>query len=43
MRKYEIDEINKKMDVFAQEMAKRHPKSLSEAVLEVRMEEDERL
>ncbi|KAF5437606.1 hypothetical protein C5S35_03185 [Candidatus Methanophagaceae archaeon] len=43
VRKYEIDEINKKMDVFAQEMAKRHPKSLSEAVLEVRMEEDERL
>ena len=43
VRKYEIEEINKKMDVFAQKMAKRHPKSLSEAVLEVRMEEDERL
>ena len=43
VRKYEIEEINNKMDVFAHEMAKRHPKSLSEAVLEVRMEEDERL
>jgi Arc/MetJ-type ribon-helix-helix transcriptional regulator len=43
VRKYEIQELNKKMDNFAQKMAKRHPKSLSEAVLEVRMEEDERL
>jgi Arc/MetJ-type ribon-helix-helix transcriptional regulator len=43
VRKYEIEEINKKMDNFAQKMAKRHPKSLSEAVLEARMEEDERL
>lgn len=43
VRKYEIEEINKKMDVFAQKMAKRHPKSLSGTVLEVRMEEDERL
>jgi len=43
VRKYELQELNKKMDNFAQKMAKRHPKSLSEAVLEVRMEEDERL
>ena len=43
VRKYEIQELNKKMDNFAQKMAKRHPKSLSEAVLEVRMEEDGRL
>ncbi|KAF5431204.1 hypothetical protein C5S39_06225 [Candidatus Methanophagaceae archaeon] len=43
VRKYEIEEVNTKMDVFAQKMAKKHPKSLSEAVLEVRMEEDERL
>ena len=43
VRKYEIQELNKKMDNFAQKMAKRHPKNLSDAVLEVRMEEDERL
>ena len=43
VRKYEIQEVNKKMDNFAQKMAKKHPKSLSEAVLEVRMEEDEHL
>jgi len=43
VRKYEIQELNKKMDNFAQKMAKRHPKNLSEAVLDVRMEEDERL
>ena len=43
VRKYELQELNKKMDNFAQKMAKRHPKSLSEAVLEVRMEEDEHL
>jgi len=43
VRKYEIQELNKKMDNFAQEMAKKHPKSLSEAVLAVRIEEDDRL
>ena len=43
VRMYEIQELNKKMDNFAQKKAKKHPKSLSEAVLEVRMEEDERL
>ena len=31
VRKYEIQELNKKMDNFAQKMAKRHPKNLSEA------------
>ncbi|HJH27203.1 MAG TPA: hypothetical protein C5S37_10680 [Methanophagales archaeon] len=43
VRKYEIQELNKKMDNFAQEMAKKHPRSLSEAVLAVRTEEDESL
>jgi len=33
----------KKMDNFAQEMAKEHPRSLSEAILAVRTEEDESL
>ena len=43
LRKYEIQELNKKMDNFAREMGKKHPKSLSEAILAVRMEEDESL
>ena len=43
LRQYEIQELNIKMDNFARKMAKRHPKSLSESVLEVRIEEDERL
>ncbi|MEA2015167.1 MAG: hypothetical protein U9O59_00360 [Actinomycetota bacterium] len=43
VRKYEIQELNKKMDNFAGEMAKKHPKILSKAVLAVRIEEDENL
>ena len=43
VRKYEIQELNKKMDNFAREVAKKHSKSLSEAVLAVRIEEDESL
>lgn len=43
VRKYEIQELDNKMDDFAREMAKKHPKSLSEAVLAVRIEEDDRL
>jgi len=43
VRKYEIQELNKKMDNFAREMGKKHPKSLSETILAVRIEEDENL
>ncbi|MCG2727645.1 MAG: hypothetical protein L6244_03220 [Candidatus Methanoperedenaceae archaeon] len=38
-----MGELNVKMDKFAMQMAKKHPKSLSEMVLAVRMEEDETL
>ncbi len=43
VRKYEVQELNLKMDKFALEMAKKHPKSLSEMVMAVRAEEDENL
>ncbi len=41
VKKYEIQELNLKMDDFARGMAKKHPKNLSEMVLEVRTEENE--
>lgn len=41
VKKYEIQEMNLKLDEFAREMAKKHPKSLSEMVLAVRTEENE--
>ncbi len=41
VKKYEIQELNLKMDDFARGMAKKHPKNLSEIVLEVRTEENE--
>lgn len=43
VRKYEVQELNIKMDAFAKEMAKKHPQSLSEMVLSVRTEENESL
>ena len=43
VRKYEIQELDKRMDTFAREMAIKHPKSISEAVLAVRLEEDENI
>lgn len=43
VRKYEVQELNTKMDEFAKEMAKKHPKSLSEMVLAARTEENETL
>ena len=33
--------VNKKMDKFAEQIAKKHPESVSEAVLKAREEEDE--
>ncbi|MBU4491971.1 MAG: hypothetical protein KKD69_05865, partial [Euryarchaeota archaeon] len=32
VRKYEVQELNIRMDEFARKMAKKHPKSLSEMV-----------
>ncbi|MBU4374336.1 MAG: hypothetical protein L6416_11465 [Candidatus Omnitrophica bacterium] len=43
VRKYEVQELNIRMDEFARKMAKKHPKSLSEMVLAVRTEENESL
>jgi Arc/MetJ-type ribon-helix-helix transcriptional regulator len=43
VRKYEVRELNIRIDEFAGEMAKKHPKSLSEMVMAVRAEEDETL
>ena len=41
MRRWEILELNTKMDKFAEQIAKKHPESVSEAVLKAREEEDE--
>ncbi len=43
VRKYEVHELNIKMDKLAGNMAKKHPKSLSEMVIAVRAEENETL
>jgi Arc/MetJ-type ribon-helix-helix transcriptional regulator len=43
VRRWEILELNTKMDKFAERIAKKQPKSVSEAVLKAREEEDETL
>ena len=40
MRRWEILELNTKMDKFAEQIAKKHPESVAEAVLKAREEED---
>ena len=41
VRRWETLELNKKMDKFAEQIAKKHPERVSEAVLKAREEEDE--
>ncbi|MDI6886627.1 MAG: hypothetical protein QMD22_09900 [archaeon] len=41
VRRWETLSLNAKMDAFAEEIAKRHPESVSTAVLKARSEEDE--
>ena len=41
VRRWEIMSLNAKMDTFAEQIAKRHPESVSEAVLKAREEEDD--
>lgn len=40
VRRWEIRELNTKMDEFAEQVAEKHPESVSEAVLKAREEED---
>ena len=40
MGRWEIRELNTKMDEFAEQVAEKHPESVSEAVLKAREEED---
>ena len=41
VRRWEIQELNTKMDKFAEQIAKKHPECVSEAVLKAREGEDE--
>ena len=41
VRKWEARALTMKMDVFAEEIAKKHPESVASAVLKARAEEDE--
>jgi len=41
VRRWETLELNKKMDNFAEQIAKKHPERVSEAVVKAREEEDE--
>jgi Arc/MetJ-type ribon-helix-helix transcriptional regulator len=43
LKKCEIRNLNKKMDDFAHKMEKKHPRSLSETLFEIRTEEDDEL
>ncbi|MCK4734244.1 MAG: hypothetical protein KAT65_17455 [Methanophagales archaeon] len=43
VRRWEILELDTKMDKFADRIAKKHPESVSETVLKAREEEDETL
>ncbi len=43
VKRYQVQELNVKMDRFAKVMARKHPGSLSETVLAVRTEENETL
>ena len=41
VRRLEIQELNTEMDKFAEDIAKKHPANISDAVLTAREEEDE--